>query len=339
MDTMKEIYRILPDNIGREIRSILSSRVGGDGGLGEVRLKRGGTCSIVHYGEELPLISKVGDGELNDIFRRASHGSLYAYRETIAEGYVAVEGGIRLGISGKVAYDGGSPVGFSDIRALTFRVPLDYCDFEERLTSLCLPRLKGGILIYSPPGVGKTTALRALSAVISRKMRLVIVDERGEFETDSAKDAVILSGYKKPLGIEIATRNHSPEILMIDEICYRDVEALLMSLSCGVPIIASTHAATLSELAKKKAIAPLIDASVFSTFIEIRRKGREYSLKKYTLAALNKERKKATEPLWETRARSNKRANAASEQSESSEGVCTTWEDRDTSTLVLINGD
>lgn len=293
MDKMKEFKRILPDHLAREIETVLSSRVGGESGFGELRLRCGGKCSIVHYGEELNLMGRVGDGELREILRLATHGSLYTHRDTVAEGFVTAEGGIRIGISGRAAYDGGVPVGFTDIRSLTFRVPLDYCDFEERLLELCMPKLKGGILIYSPPGGGKTTALRALSAAISRKMRLAIIDERGELESEGAPDAVVLSGYKKPLGIEIATRNHSPEILMMDEICYRDVEALLMNLCCGVPIIATTHAGGLSELARKSAIAPLLDAGVFSTFIEIGRRGGKYSLKRYTAAALNKQRAKA----------------------------------------------
>ena len=281
---LNELKRVLPPPLLREIEGILSSRVGGEEGFSELRLLADGRCSMVHGGDSLTLMSRLGRADIEEIFRRASNGSVYAHRETVAQGYLVMEGGIRLGISGRARYDGGELVGISDIRSLVFRIPLSRCDFEERLLSLARKGLKRGILIYSPPGVGKTTALRTLAKEISKSHRLCIVDERGELDTGGDMDAVILSGYKKAAGIEIATRTHSPELLMIDEIGPSDTAPLLMTLKCGVPIIATVHAGSFSELMEKQAIDPLIEAGVFGVFIEISRKNKKYRLKKYTLA-------------------------------------------------------
>ncbi len=292
MNKMNEFKRILPDRLYREILSVLSSRVGGEGLFTELRLSAEGRCSMVHGGESLSLMCRLGRSDIEEIFSRATHGSVYAHRDTVKDGYAVMDGGIRLGISGRAVYDGGELIGISDVRSLVFRIPLSGCDFEERLLSLAMKNLKRGILIYSPPGVGKTTALRALARHISKNHRLCIIDERGELDTGEATDAVVLSGYKKAVGIEIATRTHSPELLMLDELGPADTDPMLMALKCGVPVIATVHAGSISELMEKRSIAPLIEANVFGVFIEIGKKNKKYKLKKYTLAEIKSNRGK-----------------------------------------------
>ncbi|MBQ9732787.1 MAG: Flp pilus assembly complex ATPase component TadA [Clostridia bacterium] len=295
MNKMNEFKRILPDRLWREIVGVLSSRVGGEELFSELRLSAEGRCSMLHGGDSLTLMCRLSRAEIEEILGKATHGSVYAHRDTVKEGYAVMEGGIRLGISGRAVYDGGELIGITDVRSLVFRIPLSACDFEERLLSLAMKNLKKGILIYSPPGLGKTTALRALSGHIAKKHRLCIIDERGELDTGDATDAVILSGYKKAVGIEIATRTHSPELLMLDELGPSDTEPLLMALKCGVPIIATAHAGSFSELLEKRSIAPLIEANVFGAFIEISKKNKKYKLKKYTLADIKRENEKRKE--------------------------------------------
>jgi stage III sporulation protein AA len=295
MNKMNEFKRILPDRLYREIVGILSSRVGGEELFSELRLSAEGRCGIVHGGDSLALMCRLSRAEIEEIFERATHGSVYAHRDTVKEGYAVMDGGIRLGISGRAVYDGGELIGITDVRSLVFRIPLFVCDFEERLLSLAMKNLKKGILIYSPPGLGKTTGLRALSRHIAKKYRLCIIDERGELDTGDATDGVVLSGYKKAVGIEIATRTHSPELLMLDELGPSDTEPLLMTLKCGVPIIATAHAGSFFELLEKRSIAPLIEANVFGVFIEIGKKNKKYKLKKYTLADIKKENERLKE--------------------------------------------
>ncbi len=139
------------------------------------------------------------------------------------------------------------------------------------------------MLIYSPPGVGKTTALRALAGRIGSgrdARRVAVVDERCEFRPeDYAHAAVdILAGYKRALGIEIATRTMNPEVIMVDEIGgATEADAMLGMLHSGVPLIASAHASSLEEVKRKQNIARLVASGVFRTFAGLRREGSDYT--------------------------------------------------------------
>jgi stage III sporulation protein AA len=137
------------------------------------------------------------------------------------------------------------------------------------------------MLIYSPPGVGKTTALRALAGVISKEKRLCVIDERGEFSGDELPFASVLSGYGKPLGIEIALRTHSPEIIMVDELGVGEADALSAVLGAGVPLIATAHGGKIEELLSRSATGPLIKSGFFSVFVGISYGAKGYKLKKH----------------------------------------------------------
>lgn len=277
---VKRVLSLLPSAMSGEIQSILGGRLGGEDKLSEVRVIRGGVCSIIHNREMLALSHSPTASETEEILSRACSGGVYAFRDTIKRGYVSLGDGIRLGVSGAAAYDEGKLVGVSHPRSLIFRLPIYHCDFRDKLISIYRRGIGKGMLIYSPPAIGKTTALRALAEVISKEKRLCIVDERGEMDADKLPCASVLSGYEKALGIEIALRTHSPEIIMVDELGVGEADALLDVLGAGIPVIATSHGGGIDDLISRSATARLIKGGFFDVFVGISRKNDKYRLKR-----------------------------------------------------------
>lgn len=252
----------------------------------EIRLRRGRMSTLKISGGEdvaLELSEPLSQSEIDLTVDRLCGGSLYAHGDTIKQGYISLEGGIRAGVSGRAAYDGGKMVGISEINGICIRLPHGT---RADVTPICQLLRDGafssGVLVYSPPGVGKTTLLRSVAAEIAerRDTRVVVVDSRGELEfgLSSSKIAVdILSGYSKAEGIEIALRTLNAGLIVCDEIGNNDdVRAICDAAVGGAALLASAHAADISGLVAKNNIRALIDAGVFSFFVGISRHGDGY---------------------------------------------------------------
>ena len=280
---LERILRLLPKGMAEEILRLSEIRGGGLHSVKELRIRRRGICSLTVGRENLTLASGINDEETEALLYSLTEGALYAHRDTIAEGYIALRGGIRVGVCGMAKYDGERLAGISEISSLVFRLPTDECAFSDRLISLYNEGVGNGLLIYSPPGVGKTTAIRFLARAIGggdEPRKVAVIDERSEFdETDYRGCTVdILKGYKKGKGIEIATRTLAPDIIMIDEIGVEDSDSILLALKCGVPIIATAHGGDRDEILSRPALRGFFDHRVFSRIIGISVKEGEYLL-------------------------------------------------------------
>ena len=138
------------------------------------------------------------------------------------------------------------------------------------------------MLIYSPPGGGKTSAIRDLAGRISREalLRVSVIDERRELLAEDLSDAPIdiLSGYRKAEGIEIAMRTLSPEVMIIDEIADEAEAMALLSVGRGgIPIIATAHAEDIKEALERRAVRVLYDGGYLDLFIRLRREKNKFS--------------------------------------------------------------
>lgn len=279
-DIRKNLPSVLESLLPLSVVSAVN-KVAVHGSVEEVRLRSEKYSSAICGGKNVMLDVILSRSELDEILKCMCNGSLYAYSDTINNGYVSLEGGIRVGIGGRASGDGEIVSGVHDVCVLCIRIPHTAkrvgCEMCRLLDTL--PKGKG-ILIYSPPGVGKTTLLRGIARYASMgdgAKRVVVIDTRGElsFSLDSEKMSIdVLSGYPRKIGIEIATRTLNSELIICDEIGDpKEAHALVASHNCGIPLIASAHAGSVDQLMSRTGIRLLHSAEIFGCYVGISRDG------------------------------------------------------------------
>ena len=270
MRGLERILGKLPPKMRLELDNIMKRR----GGVmpSEIRLRIGRCSSVLFLGERVNLLSSLNSEDIARMVDVLTEGAFYAHQSTLLSGYMTIDGGVRVGISARASYNGEELVGISEVSSLVFRIPSQKCEVGEELyRAFC--NTVSGMLIYSPPGIGKTSALRELVRIIGSGKdgeNVVVVDERLEFiPEDYEKSSVdILRGYKKTDGMEIALRTLSPDVIAVDEIgSLREAELMRAFTSGGVRIIATAHADSLSGLFLRRNIEPFISSGVFDTFV------------------------------------------------------------------------
>ncbi len=272
------IFNILPSAVSGELRRIAASR---RIGFSEIHLCVGTRSSVSFLRERIFLSSGVSVDDMRAVVIRLCRGALYAYRDTITDGYICMEDGIRVGICGQARYEAGRLVGVSDISSLVFRIPASDSSLTGELFS-AFSECGQGMLIYAVAGGGKTTALRSLASRLAegkRGARICVIDERCEFSVEECARCGIdlFRGYKRSDGMNIALRTMAPDIIAVDEIGGRDeAEDMLDSLNSGVRIIATAHAASLEELKRRRSIEPFIKYGIFDRFVGIYNEGGVY---------------------------------------------------------------
>ena len=272
MINWENVLLLLPQFYSKETYRICKSRKKDGSEISEIRLRAKGRSSFILSGERIYFSSSPTEDEIKKTLSRICDGALYAYRDSIKEGYITLDGGIRVGICGQARYEDSSFIGVSEATSLVFRIPTGASSFTNLLYELW-KKTSCGMLIYSPPGVGKTTAVRSLVKAIgsgSDAEQVAVIDERCEFSAVdySGSSVDVFKGYKRAEGISIALRSMSPDVIAVDEIGrLGEAEAMRESLNSGVRIIATVHASSFSELKRKINMRPFFDGEVFDVFV------------------------------------------------------------------------
>lgn len=216
--------------------------------------------------------------ELAELLNRMCGGSLYAYAESINRGFLSLGEDLRVGVCGRAATEGNRVIGVSRVNGLVVRLPNRVCPSLQQIFERLLQNgVLQSTLVYAPPGVGKTTFLRALAREAAGKQALhtVVVDCREELAaslTGAGLDLDCLCGYPKALGVEIAVRSLGAQLIVCDEIgSAEDADAVLQASNCGVPVVCSAHASKLDELLRRPFLASLHRARAFGVYLGLSR--------------------------------------------------------------------
>lgn len=252
----------------------------------EIRLRAERCASLTVGGQNVMTNIRMTSRELSDLLTRMCGGSLYAYTEQIRQGFITLPQGVRVGVIGRAAMENGQIVGVREISSLCIRIPHVHRDVGGEICCVLEDqRRKGqghrGVLIYAPPGVGKTTLLRGVAARLAGgacPWRTVVIDTRGElsFAWETARLCLdVLTGYPRPLGVEIAARTMGAEVMICDEIGDTDeAMALVSAHNVGVPLVATAHGGSVDQILRRTGIRLLHEARIFGVYAGIRRDGQ-----------------------------------------------------------------
>ena len=263
MDEMEKIaLGYLPARLGEAVR-----RCAGQDKIAEIRLRAGGLLTLTVGGTNRSSGVWCTSSDVAETVENLCGGSLYAYAESIRDGVITTEAGIRAGVAGRAVLEDGKITAVRDVSSVNLRIPHRIPGAADAILN---PVRRGeSLLLCSPPGLGKTTALRELIVRLTSAnelRRVAVIDTRYELGA-GVRDAVTADfyrGWPRAEGMEAAVRTMAPEILVCDEIAgEEDCAALRNVRAAGITVAVSAHAGNENALRRNRAIAGLLDEGIF----------------------------------------------------------------------------
>nr|MBP3599037.1 stage III sporulation protein AA [Eubacterium sp.] len=249
----------------------------------ELRFRIGQPVELIGGTRRIWQDAIVTRSDIREMLEYISGYSLYAFDEEIAQGFITIPGGHRVGVAGQVVMADGKIKTMRNISFLNIRLSHEIIGCGENVIPYILDdRRMLNTLIVSPPRCGKTTLLRDLVRIVSGKPEnksgksVVVVDERSEIagcyrgmpQNDLGCRTDVLDGCPKSHGMMMAVRSLSPEVLVVDEIGgEKDIRALRYAMNCGSSLLATIHGGDFKEVREKPLVKELVEEQLFRRYI------------------------------------------------------------------------
>ena len=269
--------------LGSKINHILNENQISFSNLQEIRLRIGKPLIIVSDNIEFVLQKTIEKDELMEILEYVSNYSLHAFENELKQGFITIEGGHRVGVTGQVLIENGEVKNIKHISSMNIRMSHEILNCAD----VILPYITRNKQIYntliiSPPRCGKTTLLRDLVRQVSDGSRWVkgctvgVVDERSELggcylgvpQNQLGIRTDVLDNCPKSKGMLMLIRSMSPQVIAVDELAStEDIHALEYAMHCGCKMIATVHATSMDEIRSKPLFEQMVKERRFERYV------------------------------------------------------------------------
>lgn len=249
----------------------------------EIRLRAGRPLAVGAYGREdwlspagkrtgrIQEALTVSPEEVKECFLALCQYSIHSFTHEVAGGFLTLPGGHRAGLCGTaVLTSSGGVETQKHLSGINIRIARQKGGCADPILSQCYAggARRGSLLLAGPPASGKTTVLRDLCRQLGKRYKVTVIDERGELaacwqgtpQNDIGPHSDVLDGFSKELGIPMALRVLSPDLIAVDEIGGEaDSLAIERCLCAGVDLIATAHAGSAEELYRRPHLRRLLE--------------------------------------------------------------------------------
>lgn len=291
---MLDILKFFPRGIANEINKEISKI---EELVQEIRIRVGSQIIVkTNKKDDIIINYFVTREDILEIMQVICNNSIYSYQNEIANGYITIKGGHRVGVTGDVVLENNKVINIKYISSLNFRIAKQILDCSNNILKYVINLEENTVfhtLIVSPPGAGKTTILKDLVRKISdgipeigfKGIDVSLIDERGEISAmyngvPQNKIGIrtdVLENVSKPIGIKMAVRSMAPKVIVADEIGnYNDIEAINYAVCSGVKGIFTAHSLSYETMMLNKELNKLINMKIIERiiFLDSKTKGK-----------------------------------------------------------------
>ena len=294
---MDDILKYFPEKIQKEIVKEVSDKYSD---LQEIRIRANKPIIIKLNKNEIIIKYKVTSEEILECMQKICENSIYSYQNKIAEGFITIKGGHRVGITGSCVIENGRVININYIGSLNFRIAKQILGCSSGILKYVINQKENTVyntLIVSSPGAGKTTLLRDLIRQISNGIEKInfnpinvgVVDERGEIaalykgipQNDIGIKTDIMENVSKAIGMKMLIRSMSPNVIVADEIgSIDDIESINYAVCSGVKGIFTAHGFDFFDLNSNPIFEKLLRTCIFERifFLDEKNKGKIKSI-------------------------------------------------------------
>ncbi len=291
----QDVIRLFPG----KLREILQRASWNPEHLQEIRLRIGKPLILWLSGKEFFLSARgmlskhknlgyiVTEQEVKQTMEYLGEYSLYAYESELRQGFMTIQGGHRVGVTGKTIIENQQVKGIHQISGINIRFAHQVKGCADGVMPFVAENQRVyHTLIISPPRCGKTTMLRDLVRQISdgtenfEGCTVGVVDERSEIggsyqgipQNDLGIRTDLLDCCPKSEGMMMLIRSMSPAVIAVDEVGnYEDINAIETAIHCGCKLLATVHGSSIEEIKKKPLLERLIKEHTFERYIILRK--------------------------------------------------------------------